>query len=179
VPYRGLGGEPEAVYYAPLMQLTGGPFFAVIRAANPVRLADSVRASIWAIDKEMPVGSVATMEELISASVSQPRFQTALIGVFGGVALLLAAIGIYGMVAYSVTQRTHEFGVRMALGARPTDVLASVVRASLLLVMAGLAIGAAGSLALSHVIRTLLYQISVTDPVTFTGVAGILTGVAL
>ncbi len=179
VPYLGLGAEPEAAYYAPLAQLPGGPFSIVIRLSNPARLADALRASVWSIDKEMPLSNVTTMEQLMSASVAQPRFQTVLIGIFGGVALLLAAIGIYGVVAYSVTHRVHEFGIRMALGAQRGDVLGQVMRGSAVLVMTGLAAGAAGSLALTHLIRTLLYRVSPTDPVTFVGVAAILTGVAL
>jgi putative ABC transport system permease protein len=179
VTYQGLGADPESVYYAPLEQNTGGSFFLVIRGSNAARLADAVRASVSAIDKEMPVSNVGTMEDALALSVAQQRFRTTLIAIFGGVALLLAAIGIYGVMTYSVTQRMHEFGIRMALGAERSDVLGLVARGSAVLVLAGMAAGCIGALALTRVLSTLLFRVSPADPLTFAAVAAILAGAAL
>jgi putative ABC transport system permease protein len=178
-PYRGLDEDPEAVYYLPLSQLTGGSFFVVVRAANAASLASALRSTIWSIDNEIPISNVRTMEQAMSASVAQPRFRTVLIGTFGAVALLLAAIGIYGVVSYAVTQRTREFGIRMALGARHRDVIVSVISSSAVLLLIGLTVGLAASLALTRVLSTLLFQIGPKDPLTFIGASSVLTLIAL
>jgi putative ABC transport system permease protein len=178
-PYQGLGSDPEAVYYAPFEQNTGGQFFVLIRAAQPGRLAGPLRAAVAAIDKDMPVTNVGTMDDSLSSSVSQQRFRTTLIAIFGAVALALAAIGIYGVIAYSVAQRKHEFGIRMALGAGRADVLGLVARGSGGLVLAGIGGGALGALGLGRVLNTLLFHVSPGDPVTFVLAASILAAVAL
>ncbi len=179
VSYRGLDAEPLAAYYSPLSQNPYTGVYLIVRAPGPLRLADAVRASVRTIDKDVPVSEVSTMEQVLSESVSQPRFRTTLLAVFAGVALVLAAIGIYGVVAYSVTQRVHEFGIRMALGAQPADVLKLVVRWSTLLLLSGVAAGALGSLALTKVLRNLLYHVTPQDPITFAVVTGVLTGASL
>jgi putative ABC transport system permease protein len=118
------------------------------------------------------------MDESISRSVSQPRFRAALLGGFAGVALLLAAIGIYGVVAYGVSQRMREFGIRIALGAQPGNVIGMVLRSSGWLMLAGIAAGLVGSLALTRLLKAMLFEVSPIDPVTFVAVAALLTGIA-
>jgi putative ABC transport system permease protein len=115
----------------------------------------------------------------VSNAVTQPRFNLFLLGLFSGIALLLSAAGIYGVTAYSVTQRTHEFGIRMALGAQVGDVLRMILRQGMLLISVGIAVGLAVSFALTRLLRTLLYGVSSTDPLTFVGITLLLALVAL
>jgi putative ABC transport system permease protein len=152
----------------------------VLRATeNPMGLAAGVRSRILEIDKEQPVSNIRTMEQVVASSVSQPRFRSLLLGIFGLVAIILAGVGIYGVISYSVSQRTHEIGIRMALGAQQKDVLKLVVGQGMLLVLIGVAIGLAGAFALTRVMASLLYGVSATDPATFAVVPIILISVAL
>ncbi|MGB8507369.1 MAG: FtsX-like permease family protein, partial [Pyrinomonadaceae bacterium] len=129
-------------------------------------------------DKDQPVADVRTMDALLASSVARQRFNTLLLGVFALVALLLAAVGIFGVMNYSVAQRTHEIGIRIALGARGGDVLKMVVGQGMLLIVIGVALGLGISLALTRVMSSLLYGVSATDPLTFAGVALLLMVVA-
>lgn len=131
------------------------------------------------MDRDLPVYDVGTMDELLAESVGEPRFRTLLLTLFAAVGLLLAAVGIYGVMAYSVSQRTREIGLRMAMGAGRGSVLRRVLGEGLRLTIAGLAIGLAGALALTRSLSSLLFGISPTDPATFAVVAVVLTGVAL
>ncbi len=115
----------------------------------------------------------------MSEAVTQPRFNLVLLGLFSGIALLLSAAGIYGVTAYSVTQRTHEFGIRMALGAQVGDVLRMIIKQGLLLISVGIAIGLLAAFVLTRLLRTLLFGVSVTDPLTFVVISLLLTAVAL
>jgi putative ABC transport system permease protein len=152
----------------------------VIRgSSDPSGIAPEVRREVWAIDKDLPVSQVVGMEEVVAESVGQQRFYTLLIGVFAATALMLAAAGVYGVMSYMVAERTHEIGVRMALGARGLDVLGMVIRRGLVLTLFGLALGLAGALALTRVMTSILYDVSVTDPLVFGGVAAVLTLSAL
>ncbi len=146
---------------------------------NPMSLVPSVRKQVQDVDRDQPIYNVKLMEESIAGSMSQRRFVMSLLAVFAGVALILAAIGIYGVMSYSVTQRSHEIGIRMALGARGRDVLALVVANGLKLVLAGVAIGLAASFMLTRLLSGLLFAVSATDPLTFVLTSLALTGVAL
>jgi ABC-type antimicrobial peptide transport system permease subunit len=119
------------------------------------------------------------MDELIEASTAQPRFRTFLLGSFAGIALLLSAIGIYGVMAYTVSRRTREIGVRMALGAHPVDILKLIFGESMTLTLVGILLGLVGAYAVTRVMKSLLFEVTSTDPFTFTGVTLLLCGVAL
>lgn len=160
-------------------QATRAMSLVVRTNSEPLALAPAVRRQVLDVDKDQPVYNVKPMEELITASISQQRFAMLLIAVFAGVALALSAVGIYGVMSYSVTQRSHEIGIRMALGASGRDVLNLVVGQGLKLVVAGVAIGLGGAVALTRVMSGLLFGVSATDPVTFVVTSVVLTGVAL
>jgi putative ABC transport system permease protein len=152
----------------------------VIRTqTEPLSLAPAVRREIYAIDEDQPVGDVRTLEAWLASSVAQSRFNTLLLSVFAAVALLLAAVGIYGVMAYSVAQRTQEIGIRMALGARARDVLALVVRQGMTVTLVGIAVGLATAFLLARTISSLLYGVSVSDPLTYLAISTLLAGVAL
>jgi putative ABC transport system permease protein len=138
-----------------------------------------VREQLRSVGGTLPVYDIKTMAQVVADSVAHPRFSSLLMGVFAGVALLLAAVGLYGVVSYSVSQRTHEIGIRMALGAQRGDILKMVVGQGLLLVLIGLGIGLAGAFALTRFLESLLFGVSATDPATFAAVAAVLAAVAL
>jgi putative ABC transport system permease protein len=141
--------------------------FLVVRGKNPESLVSAIRSELKNIDAEIPLSQVRTMEQIISSSLSQRRFNTSLLAVFAALAGLLAAVGIYGVMAFSVSQRTHEIGVRMALGAEHRDVMKMVLGQGALLAAAGAAAGVVGAFALTRVLSTLLFGVTATDPVTF------------
>ena len=182
VRHAGLEQDAGLEYYLPFRQNSFNRMTVVARArggVDPVQLAAPLRAIVREADREAPVFNVRTMEQLLSRSVARRRFNMMLLGGFALVALLLAALGIYGVMAYSVAQRTHEIGVRVALGARPADVLRMIVGQGMVLAALGVAAGLVVALALMRVMRSLLYGVSATDPVTFGGVALVLAAVAL
>jgi putative ABC transport system permease protein len=142
-------------------------------------VAAAVRREVLALDPAQPVYSVRTLPAVMSEAVAAPRFRTYLLGVFAALALVLAAVGIYGVMSYAVARRTHEFGIRMALGARATDVLKLVVGHGMALALAGVVTGLAASFALTRVMSGLLYGVTPTDPLTFACVSLLLAAVAL
>jgi predicted permease len=146
---------------------------------EPMSLAGSVRNAIWSVDKDQTVADIDTMDHIVAAAVARQRFSMVLLGVFAALALLLASVGIYGVMSYSVTQRTREIGIRMALGARRADVLQMTVRQGLKLVGAGMILGLGAAFLLTRVMATLLYGISATDPMTFIGISVVLLAVAI
>jgi putative ABC transport system permease protein len=177
---RSLDSEPAAELYMPFAQEPESSMVLMIRATDkPETIFAAVRGEVLALDKDQPVYSVRTLSRVLSESVATPRFRTFLLAVLAGVALILAVVGIYGVMSYAVAQRTHEIGIRVALGAQSTDVLKLVVGQGLKLAVAGVAIGLAVSFALTRVMMSLLFEVSTTDVLTFTVVPVVLAGVVL
>jgi putative ABC transport system permease protein len=141
-------------------------------------LAVAVREAVWAVDKDQPVSNVRTMDQVFAAAISQERFQALLLGLFAALALVLACVGLYGVISYTVVQRTHEIGVRVALGAQPRDVLQLVIRQGMFLTLAGLAVGIGAGMFITRVLSDMLFGVTPTDPLTFTGVPVLLLLVA-
>ncbi|MEK6323916.1 MAG: ABC transporter permease [Acidobacteriota bacterium] len=154
-------------------------YFAVRADRNTTTLADQVKKQIWSVDKQLPVTKLRPMTDVMAASLSAQRFNMTLMGIFAAVALVLAAVGTYGVISYSVTQRTHEIGIRMALGAESGDVVRIVLRQGLQLAALGVGIGIGAAFALTRVMSSLLFGVSTTDPVIFVSISLILTIVAL
>jgi putative ABC transport system permease protein len=180
VKHTDLEGESRAQYYMPHQQRPQPNMALVIRTPNdPNALAGSVRGIIKSVDSDLPVFRVRTMDQFVADSMTQRKFALLLICVFACLALLLSAIGLYGVMAYSVTQRTHELGLRMALGAQASDVLKLVVKQGMLLAVIGLGLGVVGAIFLSRLMKTMLFNVSATDPLVFVGIALTLAAVAL
>jgi putative ABC transport system permease protein len=152
---------------------------AVRSQTDPASLTSAVIGRIHSLDPDLSVAHIRTMAQVISSSVAGPMFNTLLLGVFAAVALFLAAIGIYGVMAYATTQQTHEIGIRLALGAQPGNVLYLVLRRGVRLAGVGATFGVAAALALTRLMVGLLYDVSATDPVTFSFVVGLLLAIAL
>lgn len=178
----GLGTDPQAEMYLPYRQADAVlPVFqlsVVLRTSlDPQGETSALRAALADIDKNQPLVNVRTMQDTMAVSVAQPRFRTWLLGLFALLALLLSTIGIYGVMSYSVNQRTHEMGIRITLGAQPADVFRLVTGQGLRLALLGVAIGCVASLALTRVLRSFLFDVSVLDPTTYISVAAVLIGV--
>jgi len=180
VKHFGLDADTPPSMYLPARQAPARGMTMVVRtAAEPRAIAPSLRAEIWAGDKNLAIARIQTMNELVSSSIAQQRFILLLLGCFAALALVLAAIGIYGVMSYAVTQRTHEIGIRMALGARSGSVLALVLRNGMALALIGAAIGLAGALALTRLMAGLLFGVTPHDALTFATVLLCLIVVAL
>jgi predicted lysophospholipase L1 biosynthesis ABC-type transport system permease subunit len=185
VRHVGLDQEAGSEAYWPQLQTPfGGEMAIVLRTqGDPAQLAGPVRQVVASIDSDLPVERVMPMEAVVAEALATSRFQTVLLGVFAAVALILASIGVYGVISYSVAQRTHEIGIRMALGARRSEVLGLIIRQGMALVLAGVALGLVLSLLvvwwLSERIATYIYGGSAFDPLTFIGVPLVLLAVAL
>jgi putative ABC transport system permease protein len=177
----GVEAEVPPEIYEPYSQaeFLGFMRLAVRTAGDPLNLAAAVRRQIWAINADQPIINVMTMEQRLAESVAPRRFQMLLFGVFAAVALILATVGVYGIISHSVSRRTHEIGIRLALGAQASDVLRMVVWRGMILTLIGMAIGLAAALALTRVMKSLLFGVSATDPVTFAVIALLLVGVTL
>jgi putative ABC transport system permease protein len=174
-----LGADTQAAVYVPFAQLTWPTMNLLIRTKlEPHSLITAVRQQIGAVDRDQPVTAVQTMDEVLSASMAQQRFAMFLLGFFSVSSLVLAVVGIYAAIAYSVAERTQEMGVRIALGAQKIDILRLVVRHGLAVAGGGVAIGLLGALALTRVMTSLLFKVSITDPLTFIGCAGMFLTVA-
>jgi putative ABC transport system permease protein len=175
----GLDEEFPAEIYLPMRQWPVGRMTIVARTGvAPMSLADDVKQVVQELDANLPVNQIRTVEDVLSESIAQPRFYMLLLGVFAAVALVLAAIGIFGVMSYVVSQRTREIGIRMALGAQGGSVVSMVVRQAMVLAGLGLAVGVVAALALSRTMTTLLFDLSPTDPITFITVTGLLALVA-
>jgi putative ABC transport system permease protein len=177
---RGLDADPTLTVYIPSYGSGPGPMqFAVHTAANPTALTPSLRSMLKEIDPNLPLSDVQTMDEIVSRSVAPRRFNMLLLAIFAGVALLLALVGIYGVLAYSVGQRTAEIGLRVALGATPRSVLALIVGQGMRPIMVGIAIGIVGAVGLSHFVSSLLFNVKPVDPLTYGAVALLVAVAAL
>ena len=180
VKHRSLGAAARPSMYVPYGQIPISQMTVVVKAnGDPHSIAAAVTREVNAKDKDLPVFSVKTLDEYLAASVSAPRFNTTLLGIFASVALVLTIVGLYGVMSYSVAQRTGEIGIRIALGAQTSDVLRLVVGQGLRLVLIGLGVGLVGAFALTRVMTSLLFGVDSKDPWTFTAVALLLTLVAL
>jgi putative ABC transport system permease protein len=176
----GLEQAPPPILYLPY-KLFALPFtnLAVRSAAPDAAVADLMRAQIRAVDPEMPTGEMATLHTILDRSIDEPRFRTLLLGAFAMTALLLAAVGVYGLISYSVTQRTREIGIRIALGARPGQVVGPMIREGIVLAVGGLTVGLAGAFLGARALSRFLFGVGTSDPVTFVGVSILLFVVAL
>jgi putative ABC transport system permease protein len=180
VHHEGVDKAPFMEIYRPLPQFVYSGMTVVVRTAgDPSTIAKPFRDAVRSVDRDQPVGRLETMDALVAESLDTSRLSTMLFGVFGMLGLVLAAVGIYGVMSYGVIQRTREFGVRMALGARQSDVRALVVRQGLVLTGVGIAIGLGGAFALTRLMRTLLFGVTPSDPLTYAGIALVLGAVAL
>jgi len=153
--------------------------FVLRTTGDPLALSAAIRGEMRQLDPALPVRNLRSMEQLVARSVAPQRFNMTLLGLFAALGLILAAVGIYGVMAYGVSQRTHEIGLRIALGAQTRDVLKLIVKQGMALAMIGVAIGLIASYALTRLIKTLLFGVSATDPLTFVVIALLLTFVAL
>lgn len=179
--FYGLEGEMRPTMYVPLLQYAGERSMSLVvkTKSDPLQMADSLRAAIWSVDREQTVSTAITMEGMLDRSVAQRRFNTGLIQIFALLGLALALVGIHGVLAYSVTQRTQEIGVRMALGADQDRVLRSILGQALGLVGIGVGVGVVASIALTRLMSSLLFEVSPIDPWTYLGMSALLVLVAL
>jgi putative ABC transport system permease protein len=181
VRYRTLEAQSRVTLYWPQVQNPYSEMRLAIRTSlpDPRAIAATVQREVLAIDPDQPIYSIRTMQELIADSVARRRLAMSLLAIFAAAALVLAAVGIYGVMSYTVSQRAHEMGIRMALGASRSSVLRLVLGQSLTLALFGVVLGMAGSLILANLISSMLFQVSPRDPITFALVAMVLAAAAL
>jgi putative ABC transport system permease protein len=180
VKHFGLDSDPRPTLYLPHLQVPAGRMAVVVRTAGePLEVVPKLRGIVTSLDRNLAIADIRPMESLISDSIALPRFTLLLFGFFSGVALTLAAVGLYGVMSYSVAQRTHEIGIRMALGARREEVLRMVVAQGVILTSLGLVLGLAGALGITRLASSLLFEVSPTDPLTFALISIVLAAVAL
>jgi putative ABC transport system permease protein len=177
---QGLDEPIRMESWLPHAQNPGRSMQVVVRTkGDPLALAGTVREAVWALDRDLPIPKIETMEQILSESVAQRRLSMLLLSIFASVALLLAAVGIYGVMSYVITQRTNEIGIRVALGAQARDVLKLILGQGMKLALLGVGLGLVATLLLTRLLTSLLFGVSATDPVTFAGVALLLIAVAL
>jgi putative ABC transport system permease protein len=180
IKHSALDEEVKPEFYLTVAQLPPTSMSMVVRTSrDPMQMLASVREQVWAVDKDIPVTNIETMERLMAKSVAPRQFNLLLLGLFALAGLVLAAVGLYGVLSYTVTQRTREIGVRMALGAHRGDVLRLVIGEGMKLALIGASLGLGGALALTRLLKTLLFGVSATDPLTFIVIAAVLIIVAL
>ena len=180
IRYAGLGEDVTNTVYVPHTQSPWRSLMLIVRSNNDPRLLlKSVQSQVWSVDRRLAIAEVKTMDEIIDAELARPRFSMFLLGVFAATALLMAAIGIYGLMSYSVAQQTKEIGIRMALGALRSDILKNVTAKAMMLAVVGVAIGISGAWGLTRLMASLLFGVSPTDTATFAVASGLLIGVAV
>jgi putative ABC transport system permease protein len=180
IRHDNLATEPWREMYTNIAQTPRGSVNLVVRTgSDPAMVTSAIKAEVQALDRDLPIYSPKTMEQRVAESAAAPRFRTLLLALFAGLALVLAAVGIYGVISYTVTQRTHEIGIRMALGAQRRDILRLVVGRGVVLTLIGVAIGLAGAFLMTRVMASLLFGVSATDPATYAVVSLLLITVAL
>jgi len=167
------------VYYRPFAVYDDGFEIIAQTSANPIPLGPAIVRAVQSVDRNARIARMETVAQFLANSTAEPRFQTALVGSFAVLGFILASIGVYGVISYSVVQQTHQLGVRMALGAQRGDILHMILREGMLLAITGIAVGIGGALALTRVLRSMLFEIELTDPATFVGVAIFLMVAAL
>jgi ABC-type antimicrobial peptide transport system permease subunit len=168
IPNLTVGADPQPEFFLAFPQTPSATQNLVVRTkGDPKSILPAVRARVLALDRDQPVTGIQSMEDVLETGAAQPRFTTYLLGGLSATALLLAVIGIYGVIAYSVAERTQEMGIRIALGAERGNILRLVMRHGLALAAAGIALGLGAAFALTRLMSTLLYHVSVTDPLTF------------
>jgi putative ABC transport system permease protein len=180
VKQLGLDSSAKPEVYFPYLQVAAPEMSLVVRtASNPLSLAAAVKSQIQMIDKDLPIDDAKTMQQLLAESISGRRFNMLLLTLFAVVALVLAIVGIYGVMSYMVTQRTHEIGIRVAVGAQPRDVFRMVIGQGMILAILGVVFGLVGAFVLTRLMTTMLFGVEPTDSATFVSIAVLLTGVAL
>lgn len=180
VKSAGLKAATEPTYYLPAAQAPIADMVVLVHTdSDSTALVPAIRRAVLEIDPNQPISNINTLENIVSTSIAQPRVNMLLMGLFGALALLLAAVGIYGLLSYAVTQRTQEMGIRMALGAQVNDVLGLVLKQGMVLALIGEGLGLLGAFALTRFIQTLLFGVTPTDATIFIAVAGVLTTIAL
>ncbi len=180
VKYSGLAEPPDPAFYLPFRQHSWSSQYVVVRTAvAPATVIAPVREVVWSIDRELPIARVRTMEQMLGEASADSRFRAYLLGAFGALGLILAVVGVYGVMSYAVAQRSRELGVRAALGARPSDLMRLVVKDAGVLSASGVLLGLFGAWALTGLTQKLLFQVTPRDPATFAATALILSGAAL
>jgi putative ABC transport system permease protein len=180
VKHFGIDADARPTMYFSHAQIPARVMTLTMRTnADPTSLATPIRSQVWDIDKELAVSNITTMQERVATSIAPSRLIMLLLGLFAGLALVLAAVGIYSVIAYGVTQRTREIGIRMALGAQAADVLKLIVGQGMTLALLGVAIGLGLAVALTRFMQGLLYEVDAFDPVTFAAISLLLVGIAL
>jgi putative ABC transport system permease protein len=180
VRHEGLDSDPRTEVFLPHLQEPYGSMTYVVRTGSePSILLQAIKNEVWAVNKNLPFSSIATIDDLVSKSLGKRRFNLLLLGAFAGIALTLAGIGIYGLMSFSTSRRTHEIGIRIALGAQTRDIMKAVLKEGMLLTAAGLALGLIASIALTRFLSSLLFGVTATDPLTFLVISFVLAAVAL
>jgi predicted permease len=188
VRYNGLDKPPVEMVYFPLIPMEGAPLWSPERSvtlvvkstsAHPEQLSAAVRRTLAELDSDIPLANVRTMNDVVAKSMARTSLTMLLLAVAGGMALVLAAVGLYGVISYIVSRRTREIGIRVALGAQVAEVIRNVTLQSLRLALLGTAVGVVGALLLTRLLRSMLFEVSPTDPVVLVGVSLVLIAVAL
>ncbi|HWN99502.1 MAG TPA: ABC transporter permease [Blastocatellia bacterium] len=178
--HDGLDSDPRTEVFLPHLQEPYGSMTYIVRTtAEPSMVLQAIKNEVWAVNKNLPFSSIATIDDLVSRSLGERRFNLVLLGAFAAIALALASIGIYGLMSFSTSRRTHEIGLRMALGAQSRDIIEQILKEGMILTISGLALGLIASIGLTRLLSSLLFGVSATDPLTFIAISIVLAGVAL